>query len=123
MRGYFSRYTAYVLEKLEADDADFALLEKEILTKISFMQHERLIHFLVVFLVAVVMFISFFIFFMTENMGFLAAAVLMLGLLVPYFPHYYFFENGVQKLYSLYDTAHEKAVGGVKKSSETAANT
>ncbi|MCL2054117.1 MAG: hypothetical protein FWG90_06730 [Oscillospiraceae bacterium] len=112
MKDYFGRYIAYVLEKLEAEDTDFALLEKEILTKISFMQHERLIHFLVVFLVAIAMFISFGIFFATENIGFLAAAVLTLGLLIPYFPHYYFLENGVQRLYGLYDLAHGKAVGG-----------
>jgi hypothetical protein len=108
MRGYFKKYIESVLRALETEGADFSSLEKEILTKIAFMQHERLIHFLVIMLVATVMFISFGIYFMTENLGFLAASILMLGLLVPYFPHYYFLENGVQKLYSLYDRAHEK---------------
>ncbi len=39
----------------------------------------------------------------------LAAAVLMLILLVPYIAHYYFLENGVQKLYGIYDKICEKA--------------
>ncbi|NLA43621.1 hypothetical protein GX865_05780 [Candidatus Saccharibacteria bacterium] len=31
------------------------------------------------------------------------AAVLFLALLIPYIVHYYHLENGVQRLYSLYD--------------------
>lgn len=103
MKKYFSGYIAFIAAALENEDTDFAALRAEMLVKISFMQHERLIHLLVTILFAILMFMSLFAFFVSENIGMLAAAVLMLALLVPYIAHYYFLENGVQKLYSLYD--------------------
>ena len=108
MKKYFSEYIASVIAALDDEGTDFAVLKKEMLTKISFMQHERLIHFLVTMLFALLMFICLIGFFVSDNIGILAAAVLMLVLLVPYIAHYYFLENGVQKLYALYDKACEK---------------
>lgn len=108
MKKYFSEYIASVIAALDDESTDFAVLKKEMLTKISFMQHERLIHFLVTMLFALLMFICLIGFFVSDNIGILAAAVLMLVLLVPYIAHYYFLENGVQKLYALYDKACEK---------------
>lgn len=103
MKKYFSEYTAAVIAALEDDKTDFSVLKRELLVKIGFMQHERLIHFLVTILFALLMFLSLICFFISENLGMLAAAVLMLILLVPYIAHYYFLENGVQRLYALYD--------------------
>ena len=74
------------------------------------MQHERLIHLLVTILFALLMFLCIIGFFVSDNIGILAAAVLMLVLLVPYIAHYYFLENGVQKLYSLYDKVCKKVI-------------
>ncbi len=108
MKKYFSEYIASVIAALDNESTDFAALREELLTKIGFMQHERLIHFLVTFLFAVLMFICLVGFLITQNIGILAAAVLMLALLVPYIAHYYFLENGVQKLYTLYDRITEK---------------
>lgn len=108
MKKYFSEYIAYVIAALENSSTDFSALKSELLTKIAFMQHERLIHLLVTILFAILMFLSFIAFFLSENIGMLAAAVLMLALLIPYIAHYYFLENGVQKLYSLYDKVCQK---------------
>lgn len=108
MKKYFSEYIAYVIAALENSSTDFEKLSSEMLVKIGFMQHERLIHFLVTILFALLMFMSLIAFFVSENVGMLAAAALMLALLVPYIAHYYFLENGVQKLYALYDKAREK---------------
>ena len=103
LKKYFSEYIASVIAALENDSTDFAALKDEMLTKIAFMQHERLIHLLVTILFALTMFLCLIGFFVSDNIGVLAAAALMLVLLVPYIAHYYFLENGVQKLYSLYD--------------------
>ncbi|MBD5140897.1 MAG: hypothetical protein HDT25_05725 [Ruminococcus sp.] len=109
MKKYFSEYIAAMLLALEDDNSDFEKLKREMLVKIQFMQHERLIHFMVTILFALLMFMSLIGFFVSENLGMLAAAVLMLILLVPYIAHYYFLENGVQKLYGIYDKICEKA--------------
>lgn len=103
MRKYFSEYIAFISAALDSDDTDFAALKSEMLVKIGFMQHERLIHLLVTILFALLMFMSLIAFFVSQIVGMLAAAVLMLALLIPYIAHYYFLENGVQKLYALYD--------------------
>ena len=109
MKKYFSEYIAAMLRALEDENSDFEKLKREMLVKIQFMQHERLIHFMVTILFALLMFMSLIGFFVSENLGMLAAAVLMLILLVPYIAHYYFLENGVQKLYGIYDKICEKA--------------
>jgi len=103
VKKYFSRYIAFIEAALENDGTDFAALRSKMLVKIGFMQHERLIHLLVTILFALLMFMSLIAFFVSGNIGMLAAAVLMLALLIPYIAHYYFLENGVQKLYALYD--------------------
>lgn len=109
MKKYFSEYIAAMLRALEDENSNFEKLKREMLVKIQFMQHERLIHFMVTILFALLMFMSLIGFFVSENLGMLAAAVLMLILLVPYIAHYYFLENGVQKLYGIYDKVCEKA--------------
>ncbi len=110
MKKYFSEYIAFVVSALENGGADLAELRSEMLVKIGFMQHERLVHLLVTILFALLMFMSLIAFFVSDNPGMLAAAALMLALLIPYISHYYFLENGVQKLYALYDKACGKTV-------------
>ena len=109
MKKYFSEYIAFVVSALENNSADLAELRSEMLVKIGFMQHERLIHFLVTILFALLMFMSLIAYFISQINGMLAAAALMLILLVPYIAHYYFLENGVQKLYKLYDEVCKRA--------------
>ncbi len=108
MRKYFSAYTAAVIAALDNGETDFAALKNELLTKIGFMQHERLIHLMVTILFALLLFLCLIAYFVSGITGLLAASVLMLILLIPYIAHYYFLENGVQKLYRLYDKVCEK---------------
>lgn len=110
MKKYFSEYIAFVVSALE-NGGDLAKLRSEMLVKIGFMQHERLVHLLVTILFALLMFMSLIAFFVSGNIGMLAAAALMLALLVPYISHYYFLENGVQRLYTLYDRACAENAG------------
>lgn len=80
----------------------------EMLVQISFFQHERLIHLIVTVLFAfLTIFTATCSCFLTDfyyEMLFCLLSVLCLTLLVPYIRHYYILENGVQKLYEIYDT-------------------
>lgn len=108
MKKYFSTYIQYVLDMLENESTDYKKLEQELMVKISFMQHERLIHLLVTILFAILLFLSLIIFFISDIAAMLLVTLLMLALLIPYIAHYFFLENGVQQLYGIYDTVRSK---------------
>lgn len=81
-------------------------LDKEIRSLwewILFFQHERLIHLLVTILYALLVFASFSLFLITGFFPVIVLFVVFVSLLIPYIIHYYHLENGVQKLYGLYD--------------------
>lgn len=80
---------------------------KDLLIQISFFQHERLVHLIVMALFAVmeVVLISFAVTY--GNLLFVLAAAIMV-LLIPYIRHYFFLENKTQYLYTLYDELIEK---------------
>ena len=95
---------------------------REMLVQIKFFQHERLIHLIVTVLFA---FLTIFTIacscFLTNSfygMLFCLLSVLCLILLIPYIRHYYVLENGVQKLYEIYDEIR----GGRKVKSSKAKN-
>ena len=76
---------------------------KKHMTEIYFFMHERFIHLVVTVLFALGTFMTVFTYLLSENVGLLALALLMIILLVPYVNHYYLLENGVQKMYVQYD--------------------
>ena len=76
---------------------------KEHLIKIQFYQHERLIHFLVTMLFAIMFLITFLFSLNNISIGLLLLDLLFFVLLVPYIFHYYFLENSVQHMYEQYD--------------------
>ncbi len=78
-------------------------LRREILVQIGFMQHERLVHFLVVILIGLVFFITMGLFLYFKSLGVALLCILLLLLLIPYILHYYFLENTTQKFYILYN--------------------
>lgn len=71
--------------------------------QISFFQHERLIHLLVTILFAFLTFFGFCFFLIIDVWYVLLIEFLFVVLLIPYLFHYYNLENGVQRLYSLYE--------------------
>jgi len=106
MKKYLSEYLAQLEALLAAeqpDDFDYAELQRKHLTMVQFMQHERLIHFLVTMLFAVCFFIAMGIFLISNLIYLLPLLILILSLLIPYVAHYYFLENSVQKMYRLND--------------------
>lgn len=104
MRKYMTKYLEYLSEILNNPDAhNISALRSEILVQIGFMQHERLIHFLVTMLFALLFLISVGILFFVQSLAMLLLTILLLALLIPYVAHYYFLENTVQKFYVLYN--------------------
>ena len=81
---------------------------KEHLIKIQFYQHERLIHFLVTMLFAIMFLITFLFSLNNISIGLLLLDLLFFVLLVPYIFHYYFLENSVQHMYEQYDKLKKK---------------
>ena len=71
--------------------------------KIAFMQHERLVHFLVTMMFAVVLSIFTCTFIFCEDIAILLLVAIIIVLLGFYIKHYYFLENTVQKMYVIYD--------------------
>lgn len=86
------------LEKLLAEHKD----------KIAFMQHERIVHFLVTMMFAIILTIFICTFIFAENLALLILITMILILLAFYIKHYYFLENTVQKMYKIYDEMLQK---------------
>ena len=79
----------------------------ELLIRIGFYQHERLIHLIVTMTFAIMTVLSFAVLVTNYSIQILLLSLLFLGLVIPYIAHYYFLENSVQKLYRLYYKALE----------------
>ncbi len=75
-------------------------------TKISYYQHERLIHLLVTLAFATWLLFEIYCLFVLPTEFLIAGILLVLilfGLTVGYVMHYYFLENSVQKMYHMRD--------------------
>ncbi len=106
MRRYMENYRVYLESFLQnPDPGKLPALRREILVQIGFMQHERLIHFLVTMLFALLFMLAMGIFLFFPSAGMAVLVILLLVLLIPYIGHYYYLENTVQKLYLLYNKA------------------
>lgn len=103
VKKYFSEYINSLLELMSDDTADLETIKKELLVKIGFMQHERLVHLIVTVLFALIMFMNLILFFQSQLAAFLLIVLICLVLLGFYIAHYFFLENGVQQLYGIYD--------------------
>lgn len=105
MTAYLKEYMKIITERLE-NCTDCDELEKifyEHKDKIAFMQHERIVHFLVTMMFAIIMVIFIGVQLLTENMPLLILIAMILILLSAYIKHYYFLENTVQEMYKVYD--------------------
>ena len=82
---------------------DAESFKAELLREISFWQHERLIHLMVVMLFALITIAVLLVLLFYASIPLLLLFVLLMVLLVPYIKHYYVLENGVQTLYVIYE--------------------
>ena len=82
---------------------DIGALKAELLTEITFWQHERLIHLLVTILFAILTMAVFMVLLFYRELSMLILLTALLCLMIPYIRHYYILENGVQTLYTFYE--------------------
>ena len=95
MKKYLYSYIKYVEDnKKKINDCDMII-------KINFFQHERLIH-LIITLFYCLMFLIFLVL-ITLSYVFIIPAALLMIFLICYIIHYFLLENGIQYLYKLYD--------------------
>ena len=104
MKSYMKEYIERIdnLIKNEKIDNVDEVIENHLI-KIKFFMHERLIHFLVTMLFAIMTLLSFFYTLRNFSFGLFLLTFLFIILLVPYIFHYYFLENSVQHMYDQYD--------------------
>lgn len=105
MKSQIQTYNNYILKKLEENnpDEDWEKVSGDYLIKLSFYQHERLIHLIVTVLFALMETIVVTATVMTGSLGLMVLSAAILILLIPYVAHYYFLENTVQQMYLTYD--------------------
>lgn len=117
MTEYLKAYMSRTKQRL-SDCSSGAQLEEilaEHMDKIQFMQHERIVHFLVTMLFALVLAVFIIGLLLTENAALLILVTIILVLLAFYIKHYYFLENTVQEMYRVYDEMLEKRRSFAKK--------
>lgn len=105
MTAYLKKYMEETKQRL-SDYADSAELDEIFLEhkdKIAFMQHERIVHFLVTMMFAIVLAIFIVGFLFSENPALMLLVIIIIVLIAFYIKHYYFLENTVQEMYRLYD--------------------
>ena len=105
MTEYLTDYMNTVTERLEGctEQEELDAILSEHMDKIALMQHERIVHFLVTMMFAVILSIFMVGMLLTENIMLTVLVTIIMILLVFYIKHYYFLENTVQKMYRIYD--------------------
>ncbi len=105
MTEYLKNYMNYIDQRLvqAASQAELDEIMREHKDKIAFMQHERIVHFLVTMMFALVLAIFIIGLLMTQNILLTILITIIIVLLGFYIKHYYFLENTVQEMYRVYD--------------------
>lgn len=106
MKEYINKIDELIKDDKKLEKKDEVL--EEHLIKINFFMHERLVHFLVTMLFAIMFLITFLYSLNNYSLGLLLLNILFLCLLVPYIFHYYYLENSVQYMYKQYDELKKK---------------
>jgi hypothetical protein len=107
MRKYFREYINFVTALLKQVESGAAEIDGDFFVKFDIMlarmQHERLCHLIVTVLFALLTVMTLGFLITGPNLQLALLFMLFLVLVIPYVEHYYFLENGVQKLYRLGD--------------------
>ncbi len=101
-------YLEYIKSKLSNKDlskSDLETYRSDFLSHIQFMQHERLIHLLVTMLFAMLLMFGFIIILIYFSWVMVVFTGIIFIVEVFYIFHYYKLENGIQKMYRVYDEA------------------
>ena len=97
-------YLALLEQFFSAEHSDGELLKMraELLQRIAFYQHERIVHLIVTMSFGVFFMLSLILVLNIGGIGLILLTVLFLVMLAAYIKHYYFLENSVQKMYLYY---------------------
>jgi len=108
-------YIIKLLDSVDSNDAsdskdkvDWVALREFHKAQIEFLQHERLVHLLVTLAISLFFLVSVFFSITIARFELFLLDALFLALLVPYLIHYYLLENGVQRLYHLFNRIQDK---------------
>ncbi len=101
MKLKLNNYISELEDKIKNNKIEKGLAE-EVLTTIGFFQHERFVHLLVTVFVGISCILFLLGTLQFELTGLLLLFIITLLLFIPYIFHYYYLENGTQKLYDLY---------------------
>jgi len=102
MKEVLSNYIKYLEKEEKKDIKNKEKFLEDLLKEIQIYQHERLIHLIVTVFVGIVSIIILGFSLIVENILLIILLALLIILFIPYILHYYFLENGVQKLYKFY---------------------
>ena len=102
IKKYCQAHEGHVLRQLETSSADPALLALHA-RKIGWLQHERLVHLIVVFVFSVLFLFSIGLYLVLLNPFALVLTVIVMAVLGVYIRHYFILENKVQYWYTLFD--------------------
>ena len=102
IKEYCQEHEELIRAGLESGTGTASLLALHAL-KISWLQHERLVHLIVVFIFAVLFMFSLGLYLVVLNPYSILLSILVLAVLGAYIHHYFILENKVQYWYTLYD--------------------
>ena len=104
IQAYMNEINNFINNELSSADAEriYEVLE-EFEIKISYFQHERLIHLIVTVLFAVLEIMAISVCLISPQLAAVVFSIMFLVLLVPYVMHYYLLENSVQEMYKMRD--------------------
>lgn len=107
---YLKLHEAFVVAALEGKRGavDWQQLKAWHAKQLSFLQHERLIHLLVLLTCSVLLVLSIGSLALAPGLASFGTAALLLGLVSAYVVHYFRLENGVQRWYHLSNRIDEK---------------
>ncbi len=104
MKKYLNDYIVEVENKKKITQKD----KDELLIKIKFFSHERLVHLIVTISFVIFSIMFTFMSFYTEKILFYVVTLVLYIIDIFYILHYYALENGVKKLYKIFDKLNSK---------------
>ena len=107
MIDYMNNYMEYIKTILKKEDINESI-KKDFIEHMQFMQHERLIHLLVTMLFALLLMFGFIIMLIYFSWILVVFTAIIFIVEIFYIFHYYRLENGVQKMYRVYDELVKK---------------
>ncbi len=107
MKLKLNNYICELEDKIKNNKID-KVLDEEVLRTIQFFQHERFVHLLVTVFVGISCILFLLGTLQFGLFGLLILFIITLLLFIPYIFHYYYLENGTQKLYDLYFEIEKK---------------